>query len=81
MGGGGFLTIGCCFPYCLLEIFVGDKALIEGDKVVMEDPQPPLGKPWIREVSHLITCSRFFIKCKCIVYMNPLPGNLSPVTP
>ena len=52
MGGGGFLrigyclrTIGYCFPYCFLEIFVGDKALMEGDKVAMGDPPvPPLGK-------------------------------------
>ena len=22
-GGGGILTIGYCFPYCFLEIFVG----------------------------------------------------------
>ena len=39
---GGFLrigycsrTTGYCFPFCFLEIFVGDKALIEGDKVVI----------------------------------------------
>ena len=37
----GFLTIGYCFPYCFLEIFVGDKALMEGDKVVMGDPPVP----------------------------------------
>ena len=38
-GGGGILAIG----YCFLEIF---KALMEGDKVVLGDPQslPPLGK-------------------------------------
>ena len=36
---GGFLTInyclriiGYCFRHCFLEIFVGDKALMEGDK-------------------------------------------------
>ena len=34
-GGGGFLTIGYCFPYCFLEIFVGGKALMEGGKVLM----------------------------------------------
>ena len=40
---GGFLTIGYCFLFCFLEIFVGgDKALIEGNIVVMGDP--PLGK-------------------------------------
>ena len=39
--GGGFLTIdycsrtiGCCFPYCFMQIFVGDKALMEEEKVV-----------------------------------------------
>ena len=50
--GGGLLsigycsrTIGYCFPYYFLEIFVGDKALMEGDKVVMGDPPVlPLGK-------------------------------------
>ena len=42
---GGFLTIGYClrtigycFPYSFLEIFVGDKTLMEGNKVVMGDP-------------------------------------------
>ena len=37
---GGFLTIGYClrtvghcFPYCFLEIFVGEKALMEGTKL------------------------------------------------
>ena len=39
---GGFLTIdyclriiAYCFPYCFLEIFVGDKALMNGDRLVM----------------------------------------------
>ena len=39
---GGFLiicycfrTIGYCFPYCFLEIFVGGQDLDGGDKVVM----------------------------------------------
>ena len=43
---GGFLTIGHCFLYCFLEIFAGrDKALMEGDKVVIGGiPQPPTGK-------------------------------------
>ena len=27
---GGLLTIGYCFPYCFLQIFVGDKAVMEG---------------------------------------------------
>ena len=38
-----FRTIGYCFPYCFLEINFcgGDKALMEGDKVVMGDPQSP----------------------------------------
>ena len=31
-------TIGHCFPYCFLEIFVGGKALMEGDKAVMWGP-------------------------------------------
>ena len=35
---GGFLTIGYCFPYCFLKIFVGNKALMERNKVVMGDP-------------------------------------------
>ena len=41
---GEFLTIRYCFPYYFLEIFVGggDKALIEGDKVMSK--VPPLGK-------------------------------------
>ena len=37
---GGFLTIGYClrtvghcFPYCFLENFVGEKALMEGTKL------------------------------------------------
>ena len=37
---GGILTIGYClrtvghcFPYCFLEIFVGEKALMEGTKL------------------------------------------------
>ena len=38
-------TIGYCFPYCFLEIFVGrDKALMKGAKVMMDDggiPQSP----------------------------------------
>ena len=29
---GGFLTAGCCFPNCFVEIFLGDKAEMEGDK-------------------------------------------------
>ena len=41
---GGFLTIGYCFPYFCQEIFGGYKALMEGDKVVMEFSQPPPGK-------------------------------------
>ena len=28
------------FPYCFLEIFVGGKSLVEGDKVVMGNPPP-----------------------------------------
>ena len=33
---GRFLTTGCCFPYCFLEILLEvDKAVIEGDKVVI----------------------------------------------
>ena len=32
---GGFLTIGHCFPIVFLEIFVGNKALMEGDKFVI----------------------------------------------
>ena len=44
-------TTGYCFPYCFLKIFVEDKALIEGDKVVMGgSPSPhPLGKTLIRK--------------------------------
>ena len=43
---GGFLTIGYCIPYYFLEIFWGDKALMEGDKVVKGDlPVPHWGKP------------------------------------
>ena len=56
---GGFLTIGYClriirycFPYCFLEIFVGrDKALMEGDKVMMGgSPNSSLGKTLIRNL-------------------------------
>ena len=37
------------FSYCFLEIFVGrDKTLMEGDKVVMEDPQSPLLRKTLR---------------------------------
>ena len=32
------ITIGYCFSYCFLEIIVGEKALMEGDKVLMGDP-------------------------------------------
>ena len=42
---GGFLTIGYCFPYCFLEIFVGRQGLDGGEKVVMRDPPvPPLAR-------------------------------------
>ena len=50
---GGFLTlgycsrtVGYCFIYCFLEIFVGNKALMKRDKIVIEGiPQyPQLGK-------------------------------------
>ena len=47
LDGGDKVVMGrLLFSYCFLEIFVGqDKALMEGDKVVMGDPQvPPLGK-------------------------------------
>ena len=41
---GDFLITGYCFPYCFLEI-LGDKALMEEDKVLMGDPPvPPPGK-------------------------------------
>ena len=40
--GGGICTNSllfknkrCCFPYCFLQIFVGDKTVIETDKVMM----------------------------------------------
>ena len=34
--------------YGFLEIFVGDKALVERDKIVMGDPPfPHYGKPWM----------------------------------
>ena len=37
-------TIGYCFSCCSLEIFVGDKALMEGIKSWWGDPPvPPLG--------------------------------------
>ena len=44
--GGGFLTIGYwsrTIGYCFLEIFVGegDKASMEGDKVMIGDPPSP----------------------------------------
>ena len=43
---GGFLTIGCCFPYCFLKIFfVRDKALMEREKVVIVPPVPHQRKP------------------------------------
>ena len=53
MGGRGrFLAIGycsrticCCFPFCFLEIYEGDKAVMEGDNVVI--PQRPQGKTLI----------------------------------
>ena len=42
MGGGGFLAIAYCFLYRFLEIFVGDKVLMERDKVATgESPSPP----------------------------------------
>ena len=42
MGGGG-LTTGCCFPYCFLEVVVGDQALMEGRQ--SRDGQIPLVSP------------------------------------
>ena len=30
-----FRTIGCCYPYCFLEIFVGGQDLDGGNKVVV----------------------------------------------
>ena len=30
--GGRFLTIGHCFPYCFLEIFVAEKGCDGGEK-------------------------------------------------
>ena len=46
------------FSYCLLNCFMGDKALMEEDKVVMGDPPvPPLGKPWSLANTRSITCS------------------------
>ena len=39
---GGFLTIGYCFPYCFLEIFVGGQGLDGGGQSC--DGDPPLGE-------------------------------------
>ena len=43
LDGGDKVAMGrLLFSYCFLEIFVGrDKAWMEGDKVVMGDPQVP----------------------------------------
>ena len=35
---GGFLTVGCCFPYCSLEIFMGGQGCdAEGQSRDRED--------------------------------------------
>ena len=38
---GGFLTIGYGLPIAFWNFLWGDKALMEGNKVVMGDPQSP----------------------------------------
>ena len=46
MGEGGFLTTGCCFCYCFLEIFVGGQGL-DGERQSHDGgitPVPPLEK-------------------------------------
>ena len=50
----GFLRISYCLRtigYCFLEIFVGDKALMEGNKVVMADlpSSPRWENPGVRD--------------------------------
>ena len=56
----GFLTIGYCFHHCFQEILWGDKALIEGHKVMMGDPHSlPLGKTLARVGIPLATLFQF----------------------
>ena len=50
--GWGFLTIDYCLQtigYCFLEVFVGDKALMEGDKVTMGVPPTRENPPMTNE--------------------------------
>ena len=45
--GDGFLIIGYCFPYCFLEIFVGEGQDLNGGGQSRDGgipPVPPLGK-------------------------------------
>ena len=56
----GFLTIGYCFHHCFQEILWEDKALTEGHKVMMKDPNSlPLGKTLARVGIPLATLFQF----------------------
>ena len=43
-GEGGFLTIAYCFPYCFLEIFVGEQGL-DGRGQSRDGDIPPVPPP------------------------------------
>ena len=51
LGGGGIFNNRLLFPYCLLEIFVGEKSLMEGDKVVMGG-SPTMENPVVCKLFH-----------------------------
>ena len=79
-------TIGCCFPYCFLEIFVrGDKAVIDGDIVVMGIPQSPpptrrnleaTGQYLLSSIDNLIKLSFPFISLSTRKEANPTTQKL-----
>ena len=48
---GEFLTIGYCFPIVFWK-FWGDKALMEGDKVMMGDPPTRENPGWCCQYVH-----------------------------
>ena len=53
----GFLTMGYCFPYCFLEIFVGGQGLDGGGQSrdgVPQSPPPPLGKTLDMQTEHIL---------------------------
>ena len=54
---GGFLAIGYCFPLLFYGNFLGDKALMEGNEVVMGFPQPPPPPPLGKTMTSAVNMS------------------------